>query len=225
MSSFAAGMQAPFTKLFSSSSSVLRESASEAMEEISPLSSTLSAHTPPLSNFFTIDVVTHQSAHKPTQVCMRVQSFEAVLWLGFVKHVLQIFAAFEKGVSESTVEERNGSSKEVRKPMIEFLPLFLTQDTKRQLTVEFWPHIDVYLKCFHILIPTSSLSSTVIVDCGEVAVTSDLSFPVSRLTLDASSLRNLELLSGDKRQPPLPGYQLSARSVSAKTISAGINTE
>ena len=108
------GVQAPFTKLFSSSSSVFRESASEVMEDISPLSSTISPHTPPLSNFFTVDVVTHQSAHKSTQVCVRVQSFEAVLWLDFMKCLLEIFSAFEERVSGSTLEEKNDSSSEVR---------------------------------------------------------------------------------------------------------------
>ena len=85
--------------------------------------------------------------------------------------------------------------------------------------MEFWPHLDIYMKCFHLLLPTSSLSSTLVVDCGEMAVTSDFNFPVSRLTVNASSLRKLAVLSGEKRQPPLPGYQLTAQSVSAKVIA------
>ena len=104
----------PFTKLFSSSSSVLSECVSEVVEEISPLSSSLPPHSPSLSNFLTVDMVTHQQVHRPTEVCLRVQSFEAVVWLDFFKCLLELVAAVgERSVVFGNREEKE-ESKEVR---------------------------------------------------------------------------------------------------------------
>lgn len=113
LSSISAAMdvRTPFTKLFSSTSSVLREEASEGMEVVSSPSSALPPHTPPLSNFLTVDAVTHSSAHRPTEVCVRVQNFEAVVWLEFLKCVLEIMAAFDEGILKDT--KRKESTDEV----------------------------------------------------------------------------------------------------------------
>ena len=98
--------RAPFTKLFSSFSSVLSEGVSEMVEEVSPLSNTLPPHSPSLSNFLTVDLVTHQQVHRPIEVCMRVQSFEAVVWLDLFECLLDLVLAV--GERSTVTGERKG---------------------------------------------------------------------------------------------------------------------
>lgn len=75
-----------------------------------------------------------------------------------------------------------------------------------------WPKLDINVKCFHTIFPTSSStqSSALLLDCQGLQVTSDLDFPITRMLVNPSSMKKLAVQSAEKKQPPLPGYQLLA---------------
>lgn len=66
------------------------------------------------------------------------------------------------------------------------------------------------------VLPTQDYSSTLLLSVGGLQATSSLNYasPDVRYIVNSSLYRRLSLLSSEKKQPPLPVYQLDAYSIS-----------
>ena len=66
---------------------------------------------------------------------------------------------------------------------------------------------------FNVFIQSDLTSRSLLVLASEgLCVSSSLDFPVSRLIVNHSAMRRLEIAVHEKRVPPLPGYQLMVYS-------------
>lgn len=66
------------------------------------------------------------------------------------------------------------------------------------------------------VLPTQDYSSTLLLSVGGLQATSSVHYasPDVRCIVNGSLYRRLSLLSSEKKQPPLPVYQLDAYSIS-----------
>ena len=66
------------------------------------------------------------------------------------------------------------------------------------------------------VLPTQDYSSTLLLSVGGLQATSSVHYasPDVRYIVNGSLYRRLSLLSSEKKQPPLPVYQLDAYSIS-----------
>ncbi len=72
------------------------------------------------------------------------------------------------------------------------------------------------MECFRVALPSRDFSSSLLLNVGALQVTSNLSYPTSELryVLSNSAFRRLSLLSSERKQPPLPAYQLETYCLS-----------
>lgn len=79
-----------------------------------------------------------------------------------------------------------------------------------------WPEVELSVECFRVILPSRDLSScSVLLNVDHVRLTSSVDFadPELRLVTNSSAYKRLALLSSERRQPPLPVYQLTAYSL------------
>lgn len=107
-----------------------------------------------------------------------------------------------------------------------FLPLTQPQSKAGPTDVAFWPAVEVSLECFHVILPSQDYSSTLLLSVGALQATSSLDYagPDVRFVLNNSSYHRLSLLSSERKQPPLPAYQLDAFAISLWGLTRDSNT-
>lgn len=79
------------------------------------------------------------------------------------------------------------------------------------IDVNLYPSLDINLHSFQVLFP--STSSALLVNIAKLSICSYLEFPISRMVVNSSAMRKLNILVSEKRAPPLPGYQLNGLSL------------
>ena len=79
-----------------------------------------------------------------------------------------------------------------------------------------WPSLEVNIECFRVVLPTVDHTHFLLLGVGGITVTSSLEYvgPDVRYITNSSAFRRLSLLSSERKQPPLPAYQLQAVSLS-----------
>ena len=79
-----------------------------------------------------------------------------------------------------------------------------------------WPAIEANVECFRLVLPSADYSNTLLCNVGGVVISNSLDYPTTdvRYVVSASAFRRLAHLSSDRKQPPLPAYQVDACSVS-----------
>ena len=79
-----------------------------------------------------------------------------------------------------------------------------------------WPVLDLTMECFRVVLPSRDFSSALLLNMGALQITYNLSYPTSdlRYILNNSAFRRLSLLSSERKQPPLPAYQLDSYAIS-----------
>lgn len=107
-----------------------------------------------------------------------------------------------------------------------FLPHTQTQSKAGPTDVAFWPAVEVSLECFHVILPRQDYSSTLLLSVGALQATSSLDYagPDVRFVLNNSAYHRLSLLSSERKQPPLPAYQLDAFAISLWGLTRDSNT-
>ena len=79
-----------------------------------------------------------------------------------------------------------------------------------------WPSLEVNIEPFRVVLPNSDHTHFLLLGVGGVTVTSSLDYagPDMRYITNSSAFHRLSLLSSERKQPPLPAYQLEAISLS-----------
>ena len=79
------------------------------------------------------------------------------------------------------------------------------------------------MESFRLILPSIDYTSTILLSLGALCITSTLDYPGPdiRFIVNSSAFRKLSLLSSEKKQPPLPAYQLDAFSLSLWGLRSG----
>lgn len=77
-----------------------------------------------------------------------------------------------------------------------------------------WPSLDLNLESFRVIVPNKDFSHSLLLNTEGITATSSVDFagPEIRFVTNPSAYRKLSLLSSEKKQPPLPSYQLDLYS-------------
>ena len=97
-----------------------------------------------------------------------------------------------------------------------FLPT--TQEHKRlaaQDSLQQWPPLELMVESFRVILPSQDFSHCLLLNTEGVKVTSSVDFagPEVHLVTNQNAYQRRALLSSERRQPPLPVYQLEAFSL------------
>ena len=78
-----------------------------------------------------------------------------------------------------------------------------------------WPTVELNFECFRVILPDQDSSHCLLLNTEGLRVTSGVDFagPEVRLVTDPLAYQRLSLLSSERRQPPLPAYQLDVYSL------------
>ena len=90
-------------------------------------------------------------------------------------------------------------------------------DTDRSSSeVSSWPAIEANVECCRFVLPSFDYTNSILCNIGSIAMSTSLDYPTMdvRYVISASAFRRLAHLSSDKKQPPLPAYQVDVNSVS-----------
>ena len=79
-----------------------------------------------------------------------------------------------------------------------------------------WPAVETTVECCRLVLPSSDYSNSILCNVGCVTVSHSLDYPTTdvRYVISASAFRRLAHLSSEKKQPPLPAYQLDLLAMS-----------
>lgn len=92
------------------------------------------------------------------------------------------------------------------------------RDSKPTAVVDgrFWPRLEISVECFRVVLPSTDYSNALLLSISGVQVTSSVDYvgPDVRFIVNPNAFKKLSHLSSEKRQPPLPAYQLDAYSIS-----------
>ena len=86
-----------------------------------------------------------------------------------------------------------------------------------------WPSIEATVECFRVVLSSPDYSSLLLCNVGGVALSTSLDYPTTdvRHIVSASAYRRLSLLSSERKQPPLPAYQVDGYAVSLWGVRRG----
>ena len=79
-----------------------------------------------------------------------------------------------------------------------------------------WPAIKASVECCRFVLPSSDYTNSILCNVGRIAMSTSLDYPTTdvRYIVSTSAFRRLAHLSSDKKQPPLPAYQMDVYSMS-----------
>lgn len=84
--------------------------------------------------------------------------------------------------------------------------------------------MELNVECFRVILPNKDFSHTLLVNTEGLKVTSSVDFagPEVRFVTNPGGYQRLALLSSERKQPPLPAYQLDAYSVAVWGVAGGV---
>ena len=76
-----------------------------------------------------------------------------------------------------------------------------------------WPTLDIKVDCFRIIIPDWDFNSALLLSMDSACLTSNLDYPISRMIVNPSLYKKLNIAVHDHKKPRLPAYQLDICSM------------